>query len=181
MMSMDASSLQKIIKTFFRWRLSMIINNPNKIKDPSTDHNQIMLQIKIMYAFKIFRLVTTILILAYFIGTLFFCLSKHTTYSKDDFTFYNEYGMGQLSESDNLIRMIYFAITTLTTIGFGDFNPKSEIERIATTLILLAGVCCFSYIMNQFMEIVIDYRHVTAENQQSEELSRWLGLVCHFN
>ena len=72
--------------------------------------------------------------------------------------------MRDLTDMENLIRMIYFAITTLTTIGFGDFNPKSEVERIATTLILLAGVCCFSFIMNQLMEIVIDYRHVTAEN-----------------
>lgn len=107
---------------------------------------------------------TTILILAYFIGTLFFVLSKHTTYSPDDFTFYNYYGLNELSDNENLIRVIYFAITTLTTIGFGDFNPKSEIERIATTLILLAGVCCFSYIMGQFLEIVVDYRCVTAEN-----------------
>ena len=148
----------------YRWRLSRIIHNTHKIRDPSTDHNQIMVQIKIMYAYRIFRLVTTILILAYFIGTLFFCLSKHTTYSEDDFTFYNEYGMAELTDLENLIRMIYFAITTLTTIGFGDFNPKSEVERIATTAILLAGVCCFSFIMGQLMEIVIDYRHVTAEN-----------------
>lgn len=162
---MNKSTIQNVVKSVFRWRLSRIIHNTTKIKDPSTDHNQIMLQIKIMYAFRIFRLVTTILILAYFIGTLFFCLSKHTTNSRDDYTFYNEYGMYDLSESENLIRVVYFAITTLTTIGFGDFNPKSEVERIATTLILLAGVCCFSYIMGQFMEIVIDYRQVTAENQ----------------
>lgn len=127
--------------------MSRIIRDQNKILDPSTDHNQIMLQIKIIYALRILRLVIIILILSYFIGTLFFALSKHTTFSEDDYTFYNEYEMHSLSDNENLIRMIYFAITTLTTIGFGDFNPKSEIERITTIAILLAGVVCFSFIM----------------------------------
>lgn len=43
MVSMNTSAIQNVVKAFFRWRLSMIINNTNKIKDPSTDHNQIML------------------------------------------------------------------------------------------------------------------------------------------
>jgi hypothetical protein len=134
-----------------------------------------------MYAFKILSLIVVIVILAYFIGMLFFCLSFYTTYSDDDYTFYNEYGMSDLTETEIVIRMVYFAITTLTTIGFGDYNPKSEIERLFTCFILLAGVCCFSFIMGQFMEIVIDYRKVSADNQQSKDLSRWLGLVSHFN
>lgn len=43
LITMNASAIQNVVKAFFRWRLSMIINNANKIKDPSTDHNQIML------------------------------------------------------------------------------------------------------------------------------------------
>ena len=43
------------------------------------DNNKIMLQIKIMYAFRVLRLIVTILILSYFLGTLWFIFSKRTT------------------------------------------------------------------------------------------------------
>jgi len=106
-----------------------------------------MLQIKIMYIFRVLRLIVTILILSYFLGTLWFIFSKRTTFSPDDFTFYNYYGLEDRDDSENLIIVVYFAFTTLSTVGFGDYNPKSEPERILTTFILLIGVACFSYIM----------------------------------
>lgn len=76
---------------------------------------------------------------------------------------------------------MYFAFTTLSTVGFGDYHPKSEIERIITTFILLCGVACFSYIMGQFIEILMNFQQVTADNEDSENLSKWLSLLAHFN
>jgi hypothetical protein len=145
--------------------------------DPATDFMQITLQVKIIYALRILRLVVIILFLAYFIGTLFLALSKHTTFSEDDFTFYNEYELKMMSDLEILTRMIYFVITTLTTIGFGDFNPKSMLERLAVIFILVLGVCCFSFMMGQLISVVVDYRKLTTENEDAKELSRWLGIV----
>jgi hypothetical protein len=127
-----------------------MVENPSKTKSEtqSVDNNKIMLQIKIMYMFRVVSLLLALLSLSYFVGTLFFIVSKYTTHSEEDFTFYNEYGMRELGDTDNLIRVVYFSFTTLSTIGLGDFNPKSEIERIITIFILLFGVVCFSYIMN---------------------------------
>ena len=121
------------------------------------DNNKIMLQIKIMYAFRVLRLIVTILILSYFLGTLWFIFSKRTTETEDDYTFYNYYELANREDSENLIIVVYFAFTTLSTVGFGDYNPKSELERIITTFILLIGVACFSYIMGQFMEILMNF------------------------
>ena len=45
--------------------------------------------------------------------------------------------------------------TTLSTVGFGDYNPKSEVERVIMTFILLIGVACFSWIMGQFIQILM--------------------------
>ena len=99
-----------------------------------------------MYAFKVIKLILIILILSYFLGTLWFIFSKETS-NPGDFTFYNEYELDKNTPSENLIIVLYFAFTTLSTVGFGDYNPKSESERIITTFILLIGVACFSYIM----------------------------------
>jgi len=127
--------------------------------------------------FRVVSLLLALLSLSYFVGTLFFIVSKYTTHSIDDYTFYNQYGMYDLGDIDNLIRVVYFSFTTLSTIGLGDYNPKSEIERIITIFILLFGVVCFSYIMNQFLAILVEFRKVTEENQDCENLSKWLGLL----
>ena len=160
-----------------------MVENPSKAKNESqsVDNNKIMLQIKIMYMFRVVSLLLALLSLSYFVGTLFFIVSKYTTHSIDDYTFYNQYGMYDLGDIDNLIRVVYFSFTTLSTIGLGDYNPKSEIERIITIFILLFGVVCFSYIMNQFLAILVEFRKVTEENQDCENLSKWLGLLQHYN
>mmetsp|Transcript_109563 Transcript_109563/g.151666 ORF Transcript_109563/g.151666 Transcript_109563/m.151666 type:complete len:157 (-) Transcript_109563:928-1398(-) len=142
-----------------------------------------MLQIKIMYIFRVLRLVLTILILSYFVGTIWYIITKMASSDEpgDTSTFYNYYGLENNDQWKNLIIVIYFAFTTLSTVGFGDYNPKSELERIITTFILLIGVACFSYIMGQFIDILMNFQTVTADNEDSENLSKWLGLLSHFN
>ena len=71
--------------------------------------------------------------------------------------------MGEKTSWENLTIVVYFMFTTLSTVGFGDFNPKSEIERAIMTFILLIGVATFSYIMSQFISILLDFQKLTAE------------------
>ena len=47
-----------------------------------------------------------------------------------------------------LVKLWYFAITTLSTIGYGDFTPHSIQERMLACIILLVGVSTFSFIMS---------------------------------
>ena len=71
--------------------------------------------------------------------------------------------------------------TTLSTVGLGDYNPKSEIERLIMCLILMLGVTCFSYIMGVLTMIVLDVKKANSHNEESEALSRWLLVLQHFN
>lgn len=107
-----------------------------------------MKQLILIKGFQVIRLIVFCLILSYFLGTGWFIITKHTTDSPDEFTFYNDYEMGDKSSWENLTIVVYFMFTTLSTVGFGDFNPKSEIERAIMTFILLIGVATFSYIMS---------------------------------
>lgn len=166
---LDEKKFQGFIKIFFERSLKTAIQKNPVMKPMAVDHNKIMQQIYIMYIFKVVRLVLFTSILSYFIGTFWFLLVKHNTdEAGEDFTFYNSYGIGDNTDTENLIIVVYFAFTTLSTVGFGDFNPKSEVERIVTTLILLVGVATFSYIMGQFIDILLQLEHVTADNEESE-------------
>ena len=47
-----------------------------------------------------------------------------------------------------------FALTTLSTVGYGDYVPISNFERVVAAIIMLCGVAFFSYIMSNFIEIL---------------------------
>jgi len=46
-----------------------------------------------------------------------------------------------------MVILMYFSFTSLTTVGFGDYNPRSNVERLFISFGLLFGVAIFSYIM----------------------------------
>ena len=53
--------------------------------------------------------------------------------------------------------MCYFALTTLSTVGYGDYFPISTLEMISTVIVMMGGVAFFSYIMSNFVEIIATY------------------------
>ena len=56
--------------------------------------------------------------------------------------------------SKRTIVMTYFAFTSLSTVGFGDYNPRSDFERVFIANMLLFGVAIFSYIIGIFIEVL---------------------------
>ena len=108
---------------------------------------------------------------------MWFVMTKLTTSNDDEYTFYNVYGMSELTAMENTAIVTYFMFTTMSTVGFGDFNPKSEIERVIMTFILIIGVTCFAYIMSQLIEILLVVQSITAENEEGEDVSRWILLL----
>jgi hypothetical protein len=58
----------------------------------------------------------------------------------------------------------YYSFTSLSTVGFGDFNPRSDIERLVVAFILLFGVAVFSYMMGIFIEILDEFKELNRVN-----------------
>ena len=44
---------------------------------------------------------------------------------------------------------MYYALTTLSTVGFGDIYPVTDAERLICGFVMISGVSMFSYIANQ--------------------------------
>ena len=76
--------------------------------------------------------------------------------------------------------MWYFALTTLSTIGFGDFSPVSVQERVIWSFVLMIGVAVFSLVMGQFMDILMNYKKL-GQVGQGKDLSKWIALLSRFN
>jgi hypothetical protein len=80
-----------------------------------------------------------------------------------------------------LITFIYYSFTSLTTVGFGDYHPKSDAERLVCLFILMFGVAIFSYIMGNFIQIVEQIREFKQEIDEGDELTKFFGLIQRFN
>ena len=46
----------------------------------------------------------------------------------------------KLLEDWTWIQSFYFSVVTLTTVGFGDLHPTSELSRLFTAIYILVGV-----------------------------------------
>ena len=74
----------------------------------------------------------------------------------------------------------HFALTTLSTVGYGDYYPISNHERFVTLIIQLGGVAFFSYIMSSFIEIVANYEAKVGPTDYTNDLNNWLALLTRY-
>jgi hypothetical protein len=72
-------------------------------------------------------------------------------------------------------------MTSLTTVGLGDYHPVQNLEYICCAFMLLFGVLVFSYFMNVFMELIFKYNAHVSDFDEGEVLLKFLGTLNRFN
>ena len=116
--------------------------------------------------------------------TVFFFMSKNLN-SQEDYdnenTFYNQHGFIDIEDpNEQLVKVCYFLLTTLSTVGYGDLYPISKAEQIITLIIMMGGVGFFSFIMGKFMEIIKTYQLKMGVEDKTKELMLWLTEMQKF-
>lgn len=167
---LDVSYLMKKIKAIYKdYQLKLIKTDEKKANDIEQDHNRILQQISIYYTLKITKIVIFILNLSYLLGMFWYIMCKlvedfgELNYADVEETgvegqgFIPYYGLNFQSRSYITIVHVYFAFTSLATVGFGDYVPRSDIERGVCAFMLLGGVAVFSYVMGNFITILNGY------------------------
>ena len=103
--------------------------------------------------------------------------------SRDDYRdyYYEVYEVSSLSGSDVALISLYYSFTTLSTIGFGDFHPKDDVERIFCAIIMVGGVMVFSYIMGNFVDMIKNYEIMNSDIDDGDNLSKFFGMMKRFN
>lgn len=66
-------------------------------------------------------------------------------------------------------------------MGFGDYAPRSDFERVVCSFILMFGVSIFSYFMGNFIEILDQYQNLNAELDDADNLAMFFGVLRKFN
>ena len=140
-----------------------------------------------LYLYNVFRLILIAVILTYFIGCFWFWVSlnqlewfadPNTTCITN--TWYTNFGLEDRNLRCQIYTSCYFALTTLSTVGYGDYYPISWIEMIFSVVIMLLGVAFFSYIIGNFIEIISTYEAKVGIVDRREDLNRWLISLQRF-
>ena len=52
------------------------------------------------------------------------------------------------------VKMTYFAFTSISTVGLGDYHPRSNSERIIGAVFMMSGASVTSYVIENFTSMI---------------------------
>ncbi len=71
---------------------------------------------------------------------------------------------------------LYWSITTLTTVGYGDITPKTVPQRFFTILVMIAGVGTYGYVIGNITSFIANLDRVKAGyKKRLEEVTSFLN------
>ena len=147
---MDPEQFFKQIKEWvYDKKFSEVLKDEVLKYDTINDHNKIVPQILFKYLLKTLKMMILIMLITYFMGILFFVWMEITQHEDED-AFRSKHGIDAMSPSSVVIVMMYWAFTTLSTVGFGDYYPISDSERGIMCFGFLAGVAIFTFVNGAF-------------------------------
>lgn len=62
--------------------------------------------------------------------------------------------LNDASVSEKYVNSLYWAFTTMCTVGYGDFHPNTSGERIVSIVIMIFSSGVFAYIINDIGRMV---------------------------
>jgi hypothetical protein len=119
------------------------------------------------YGLDILKLIIIIINVSYFTGIvwlIFLELSEifekkiEGNIAENTDTFIDAFELAGTTNKWHALVAMYFSFTSLSTVGFGDFYPKSDVERLVGAFMIMFGVAIFSMFMGIFIEILEGFK-----------------------
>lgn len=161
----NVGKIMNKVKNRYKLKIQEIIEYDHDLASSiEVDNNKIEEILSISYSLKTLRLIIIIFNISFLTGVFWLMLCEFIQdfvydvdpgdQEFDEDLFMTTFGIESNDHIYNIILTTYFAVTSLSTVGFGDYHPRGNTERIVTALILLFGVAIFSYIMGIFIGIL---------------------------
>lgn len=148
-----------------------------------------------LYAGRICKLAVIFVLLAYYIGLAWYWIAEilqDMIVGVDDTSFYkvkrDKFG-GPIKDSNDTeqghLREIlisgYWSVTTLSTVGFGDYYPATPFERLVGTIVIFGGYLVFSVVNGTLLNTIEEVSAVFEEFGDHSQLERFFDTLRYFN
>ena len=107
--------------------------------------------------FRILRLFMIFTLLIHWFACAWFWIEE-----KQNFTGWSVGGLVDISDGSNATRVekytlcLYWAATTLTTVGYGDMSPVTWNEQVYTICVMLVGAIMFAWVFGEITNVITD-------------------------
>ena len=132
---------------------------------------------------RIFTMVINMVFLAHMLGCFWFYMASIVGIDPEITTWVSTYDGGSALYAepiDQYLYSLYWALTTLTTVGYGDITPSNNLERKYTLFALLVGALVFGFMLSSIGSLVaaLDRQSAISEERMDEikEYMRWRKL-----
>ncbi|CAM9240666.1 unnamed protein product, partial [Ectocarpus fasciculatus] len=114
-----------------------------------------------------------------FISHLTACFYWYVCTNMSSSTWYDLLGLRHADLESQYITTLYWTITTLATVGYGDITPSNKDEQGVTIVIMLLGATVFGYIVSNVSALMGSF-DLTAQ-RLSEKISEVEGYLSEKN
>lgn len=119
-------------------------------------------------------------LLTYFLGCFWYLVSTEQDVEEGTETWITVFEIEKYSILERLTVSCYYAITMLSTVGYGDLYPISNNEKLFAVFCMLFGVATFSVVMDQLMVAQEEYKTQMNDPDNGKELELWLLCLPRF-
>jgi CRP-like cAMP-binding protein len=170
----DGDLQMKVLRALRMVRLLRMLKllNIQKYIDALEDHFGVNMQV-----LQIVKMILSLLYLMHLLGCFWFFVGNDPSAADTWLTAYDG-GSGHDAPTDvQYLYSVYWALTTLTTVGYGDITPANNAERRYALVSLLIGALVFGYLLSTIGELFsnVDQNAVELDKKLTEvkDFARW--------
>lgn len=101
---------------------------------------------------RLLKFSVSVILIVHIVGCFWYYIAKIDDFSPD--TWVTRHQILDDSIEEKYLASIYWVITTLTTVGFGDIQPKTPYERVFAIVLMGFGVGFYSYTISNLSTII---------------------------